>query len=71
MNQQERFNNVLARLQKIYPNATIDTTIDDSGNIVWETDIPGVKKIQSMNIQAIETFVSSLEQKKRAKLYGL
>ena len=59
------------RLQKIYPEATIEQDIDLSGNSVFLTNIPGVQLIESMNLNALEITVGNLEQKAKAKTRGL
>lgn len=60
-----------ARLKKIYPDATITQTIDDSGNSIWKTVIPGYKIIESQNVNAISVFVENLEGRERAKAQGV
>lgn len=71
IDQKARYEKCLSRLKALYPDATIETTIDETGNIVWETNIPGDKTIQSMNLQAIETFLDNRENQYRRKLRGL
>jgi hypothetical protein len=65
---QERLEAAKVKLQKIYPDATIEQTIDDNGNAIWRTNIPGVKIIESMNVNALEIVVENLRQAYRAKL---
>lgn len=65
---QERLEAAKAKLQKIYPNATIEQTIDDNGNAIWRTVVPGVRIIESMNVNALEIVVENLRQAYRAKL---
>lgn len=65
---QERLEAAKVKLQKIYPNATIEQTIDDNGNAIWRTVVPGVKIIESMNVNALEIVVENLRQAYRAKL---
>ena len=64
---QERLEAAKVKLQKIYPNATIEQTIDDNGNAIWRV-VPGVKIIESMNVNALEIVVENLRQAYRAKL---
>lgn len=65
---QERLEAAKAKLQKIYPNATIEQTIDDNGNAIWRTVVPGVRIIESMNVNALEIVVENLRQAYRAKV---
>jgi hypothetical protein len=65
---QERLEAAKVKLQKIYPDATIEQTIDDNGNAIWRTNVPGVKIIESMNVNALEIVVENLRQAYRAKL---
>lgn len=65
---QERLEAAKVKLQKIYPDATIEQTIDDNGNAIWRTVVPGVKIIESMNVNALEIVVENLRQAYRAKL---
>lgn len=65
---QERLEAAKVKLQKIYPNATIEQTIDDNGNAIWRTVVPGVKIIESMNVNTLEIVVENLRQAYRAKL---
>lgn len=65
---QERLEAAKVKLQKIYPNATIEQTIDDNGNAIWRTVVPGVKIIESMNVNALEIVVENLRQAYRAKV---
>lgn len=65
---QERLEAAKTKLQKIYPDATIEQTIDDSGNAIWRTNVPGVKIIESMNVNALEIVVENLRQAYRTKL---
>ena len=65
---QERLEAAKIKLQKIYPDATIEQTIDDNGNAIWRTNVPGVKIIESMNVNALEIVVENLRQAYRAKL---
>ena len=37
---QERLEAAKTKLQKIYPDATIEQTIDDNGNAIWRTNVP-------------------------------
>lgn len=65
---QERLEAAKAKLQKIYPNATIEQTIDDNGNAIWRTVVPGVRIVESMNVNALEIVVENLRQAYRAKV---
>ena len=65
---QERLEAAKVKLQKIYPNATIEQTIDDNGNAIWRTVVPGVRIIESMNVNALEIVVENLCQAYRAKV---
>lgn len=65
---QERLEAAKVKLQKIYPNATIEQTIDDNGNAIWRTVVPGVRIIESMNVNALEIVVENLRQAYRAKV---
>ena len=65
---QERLEAAKAKLQTIYPNATIEQTIDDNGNAIWRTVVPGVRIIESMNVNALEIVVENLRQAYRAKV---
>ena len=65
---QERLEAAKVKLQKIYPNATIEQTIDDNGNAIWRTVVPGVRIIESMNVNALEIVVENLRQAYRAKI---
>lgn len=65
---QERLEAAKVKLQKIYPNATIGQTIDDNGNAIWRTVVPGVRIIESMNVNALEIVVENLRQAYRAKV---
>ena len=65
---QERLEAAKVKLQKIYPNATIEQTIDENGNAIWRTVVPGVKIIESMNVNALEIVIENLRQAYRAKL---
>ena len=65
---QERLEVAKVKLQKIYPNATIEQTIDDNGNAIWRTVVPGVRIIESMNVNALEIVVENLRQAYRAKV---
>lgn len=65
---QERLEAAEVKLQKIYPNATIEQTIDDNGNAIWRTVVPGVRIIESMNVNALEIVVENLRQAYRAKV---
>lgn len=65
---QERLEAAKVKLQKIYPNATIEQTIDDNGNAIWRTVVPGVRVIESMNVNALEIVVENLRQAYRAKV---
>ena len=65
---QERLEAAKVKLQKIYPNATIEQTIDDNGNAIWRTGVPGVRIIESMNVNALEIVVENLRQAYRAKV---
>ena len=58
---QERLEAAKVKLQKIYPDATIEQTIDDNGNAIWRTNVPGVKIIESMNVNALEIFDRLIE----------
>ena len=65
---QERLEAAKVKLQKIYLNATIEQTIDDNGNAIWRTVVPGVRIIESMNVNALEIVVENLRQAYRAKV---
>lgn len=65
---QERLEAAKVKLQKIYPDATIEQTIDDNGNAIWRTVVPGVRIIESMNVNALEIVVENLRQAYRAKV---
>lgn len=65
---QERLEAAKVKLQKIYPNATIEQTIDDNGNAIWRTVVPGVRIIESMNVNALEIVVENLRQAYRTKV---
>ena len=65
---QERLEAAKTKLQKIYPNATIEQTIDDNGNAIWRTVVPGVRIVESMNVNALEIVVENLRQAYRAKV---
>lgn len=65
---QERLEAAKAKLQKIYPNSTIEQTIDDNGNAIWRTVVPGVRIVESMNVNALEIVVENLRQAYRAKV---
>lgn len=65
---QERLEAAIKKLQKVYPNATVEQTIDQNGNAIWQTTIPGEKIIESMNVNALEIVVENLRQAYRAKL---
>ena len=65
---QERLEAAKAKLQKIYPNATIEQTIDDNGNAIWRTVVPGVRIIESMNVNALEIVVNNLYEAYRVKV---
>ena len=65
---QERLEAAKVKLQKIYPNATIEQTIDDNGNAIWRTVVPGVRIIDSMNVNALEIVVENLRQAYRTKV---
>ena len=68
MTYQERLEAAIKKLQKVYPNATVEQTIDQNGNAIWQTTIPGEKIIESMNVNALEIVVENLRQAYRAKL---
>lgn len=65
---QERLEAAKVKLQKIYPDATIEQTIDDNGNAIWRTNVPGVKIIESMNVNALEIVVNNLYEAYRVKV---
>lgn len=65
---QERLEAAKTKLQKIYPDATIEQTIDDNGNAIWRTNVPGVKIIESMNVNALEIVVNNLYEAYRVKV---
>ena len=65
---QERLEAAKTKLQKIYPDATIEQTIDDNGNAIWRTTIPGEKIIESMNVNALEIVVNNLYEAYRVKV---
>lgn len=58
------------RLNKLYPTATIEQDIDDSGNAIWKTTIPGVQVIESMNVNALAIVVENFEARRRAQQRG-
>lgn len=65
---QERLEAAKTKLQKICPDATIEQTIDDNGNAIWQTTIPGEKIIESMNVNALEIVVNNLYEAYRVKV---
>lgn len=65
---QERLEAAKVKLQKIYPNATIEQTIDDNGNAIWRTVVPGVRIIESMNVNALEIVINNLYEAYRVKV---
>lgn len=58
------------RLNKLYPDATIEQDIDNSGNAIWTTTIPGVQVVESMNVNALSIVIENLEAKRRAQQRG-
>lgn len=65
---QERLEAAIKKLQKVYPNATVEQTIDQNGNAIWQTTIPGEKIIESMNVNALEIVVNNLYEAYRVKV---
>lgn len=65
---QERLEAAIKKLQKVYPNATVEQTIDQNGNAIWQTIIPGEKIIESMNVNALEIVVNNLYEAYRVKV---
>lgn len=68
MTYQERLEAAIKKLQKVYPNATVEQTIDQNGNAIWQTTIPGEKIIESMNVNALEIVVNNLYEAYRVKV---
>lgn len=68
MTYQERLEAAIKKLQKVYPNATVEQTIDQNGNAIWQTTIPGKKIIESMNVNALEIVVNNLYEAYRVKV---
>lgn len=68
MTYQERLEAAIKKLQKVYPNATVEQTIDQNGNAIWQTTIPGEKIIESMNVNALEIVVNNLYEAYRVKI---
>ena len=68
MTYQERLEAAIKKLQKVYPNATVEQTIDQNGNAIWQTTIPGEKVIESMNVNALEIVVNNLYEAYRVKV---
>ena len=65
---QERLEAAIKKLKKVYPNATVEQTIDQNGNAIWQTAIPGEKIIESMNVNALEIVVNNLYEAYRVKV---
>ena len=68
MTYQERLEAAIKKLQKVYPNATVEQTIDQNGNAIWQKTIPGEKIIESMNVNALEIVVNNLYEAYRVKV---
>lgn len=68
MTYQERLEAAIKKLKKVYPNATVEQTIDQNGNAIWQTTIPGEKIIESMNVNALEIIVNNLYEAYRVKV---
>jgi hypothetical protein len=68
MTYQKRLEAAIKKLQKVYPNATVEQTIDQNGNAIWQTTIPGEKIIESMNVNAFEIVVNNLYEAYRVKV---
>lgn len=68
MTYKERLEAAIKKLQKVYPNATVEQTIDQNGNAIWQTTIPGEKIIESMNVNALEIVVNNLYEAYRVKV---
>lgn len=68
MTYQERLEAAIKKLKKVYPNATVEQTIDQNGNAIWQTTIPGEKIIESMNVNALEIVVNNLYEAYRVKV---
>lgn len=65
---QERLQAAKDKLQKAYPDATIEQTIDNSGNAIWRTTIPGIRIIESMNVNALEIVIDNFYEQWRLKV---
>lgn len=58
---EERLINCKQRILAIYPTSSILSGMDSAGNFVYRVTIPGVKIIESPNINALEVAVRNLE----------
>ena len=70
MTYQERLEAAIKKLQKVYPNATVEQTIAQNGNAIWQTTIPGEKIIESMNVNALEIVGNNLYEAYRVKVWA-
>lgn len=61
MTNEERLINCKQRILAIYPTSSILSGTDSAGNFVYRVTIPGVKIIESPNINALEVAVRNLE----------
>jgi hypothetical protein len=61
MTNEERLINCKQRILAIYPTSSILSGMDSAGNFVYRVTIPGVKIIESPNINALEVAVRNLE----------
>lgn len=68
VNYKEILEDLKKRLNKIYPDATVENDIDESGNSIFKTVIPGVQQIESMNVNALQVVIENLEDAHRRKL---
>ena len=64
MTNEERLINCKQRILAIYPTSSILSGIDSAGKFVYRVTIPGIKIIESPNINALEDAVKSLEDEK-------
>lgn len=61
MTNEERLINCKQRILAIYPTSSILSGMNSAGNFVYRVTIPGVKIIESPNINALEVAVRNLE----------
>lgn len=61
MTNEERLINCKQKILAIYPTSSILSGMDSAGNFVYRVTIPGVKIIESPNINALEVAVRNLE----------